>query len=328
MAKNKVTSKVIAEEESPAADTIEAKPSDASRAQMMAQATTQMASMDKSTLSQVLAIMNSKEFAKNIPDNAADQNRQTVAAKGAAMSQAMKEDVAELFSSEQLSEDFKQKTTVLFESAVTARVAAATVEIEEQYNQKLEQEIASVTEVLGQQIDQYLSYVAEQWVKENEVAIEKSLKSDLTESFINGLQRLFAEHYVTIPDDQVDIVESLVDQIDQLETRLNEQISTNVEMAEVLESYGKQEVFDEVAQGLAMTQVDKFSQLAETVEFGDVDTYKKKLEIIKEHHFGTKAKPTNLNEQVDQEDNSQPTVKYTSPLIENYAKAISRTIKK
>lgn len=325
MSKKKVQQDVIAEE-TPASDTIEAKPSDASRSAMMAQAMTKMASMDKSQLEAVLAQIGHE--ADNIADGTADKNRQSIAAKGA-VDQAVKEDVAELFGSEQLSEQFKEKTAVLFESAVSARVLAETAKIEEQYQQKLEQEVAEVTQSLSEQIDHYLSYVAEQWVKQNEVAIESSLKSDLTENFIRGLQHLFAEHYVQIPDEQVDVVESLVERIDQLEDELNEQISTNIELSEAIEGYGKQEVFNEVANGLALTQVDKFTKLSETVEYGDAETYKKKLEIIKEHHFGVKTKPTTLNEQVEQpEDNSQPEVRYTSPAIENYAKAISRTIKK
>jgi methyltransferase-like protein len=311
-------------EETTAADSIEMQPSDASRAGMMAQATTQMAAMDKSMLAQVLAMMNSKEFAKNIPDNAADQNRQTVAMKGT----AMKEDVAELFAGESLSEEFKEKTTVLFEAAVTARVNQIQVELEEQFEQKLEEQVEAVTETLSEQVDQYLSYVAEQWVKENEIAIESSLRNEMTESFISGLKDLFENHYMSFPEDKVDVVEALADKVDALEEELNDQINANLELVEAIQDYTKDQLFNEMSEGLALTQVDKFRTLCESVEFNyDEDDYKKKLGIIKEKYFGTKTAPSKLFESVDiEKPDSEPT--YLEPQIASYAKAISRTIKK
>jgi len=310
-------------EETAASDSIEMQPSDASRASMMAQATTQMATMDKSMLAQVLAMMNSKEFAKNIPDDAADRNRQSVSMKG-----AMKEDVAELFDGEQLSEKFKEKTAVLFEAAVTARVNQIEVELKEKFDSDLEHQVGEITEKLSEQIDQYLSYVAEQWVKENEIAIESSLRNEMTESFIVGLKDLFEQHYIQFPEDKVDVVEALAEKVDNLEEQLNDQINANLELVEAVHEYSKKQLLDEASEGLALSQVDKFHTLAESVDFDyDEEAYKNKLNIIKEKYFGAKAKPSTLFESVEIEKTKSEPV-YLEPQIASYAKAISRTLKK
>ena len=306
-----------------AASSIEAKPSDASKSGMMAQAMTSMAAMDKSQLSQVLAMMNSKQFASTIPDDAAAKNAASVAMKG-----AVKEDVAELFSGEQLSEEFKEKTAVLFEAAVNAKVIAEVARIEEEYEAKLTEEVEEVTDTLTEQIDHYMSYVAQNWLEENEVAIETSLRNELAEDFIMGLRNLFAEHYVQFPEEQVDAVEALAEKVEDLEARLNEQLEKNIELNAIVEERNKEKVFAEVSEGLALTQVDKFKTLTEGVEFeNNPDNYKKKLEIVKEKYFGIKTAPSTLNEEVEEVTQSQE-VKYLEPQIANYAKAISRTIKK
>lgn len=267
--------------------------------------------------------MNSKQLAAAIPDDAAARNAASIAAKG-----AMKEDVAELFGSEELSEEFKEKTTILFEAAVSARVIAETARIEEEYQQKLEEEVAQVTEALSDQIDDYLTYAAGQWMKENEVAIESSLRNELSEEFIRGLRNLFAEHYITFPEEEVDAVEALAEKVDSLEEKLNEQIRNNMELVSLVEQYNKHDVFNEVSEGLALTQIDKFKTLAEGVDFeNDATVYKRKLEVIKEQYFGVKSKPSMLNEEVDVDtpNNDKP---FLEPQIASYAQAISRTIKK
>ncbi len=310
-------------EETTASDSIEMQPSDASRAGMMAQATTQMAVMDKSMLAQVLAMMNSKEFAKNIPDDAAEKNRQSVEMKG-----AVKEDVEELFDGEQLSEEFKEKTAVLFEAAVTARVNQVKVELEEQFENKLQEEVEELTETLTQHMDQYLSYVAEQWVKENEIAIESSLRNELAESFISGLKDLFEQHYVQFPEDKVDIVEALTKKVETLENELNEQINTNIELVEAVQEYSKEQLIEEASKGLALSQAEKFKTLCESVEFDlDEEQFTKKINIIKEKYFGQKTVKTKLFEAVELDAQKEQPV-YLEPQIANYAKAISRTIKK
>lgn len=325
--KKKVTEGVVEEamegDNTSAASSIEAKPSDASKSAMMAQAMTSMAAMDKSQLDQVLAMMNSKQFASTIPDDAAAKNAASVAMKG-----AVKEDVAELFAGEQLSEEFKEKTAVLFEAAVNAKVIAEVARIEEEYETKLEEEVAQVTDTLTEQIDHYMSYVAQNWLEENQVAIDTSLRNELAEDFIMGLRNLFAEHYVQFPEEQVDAVEALAEKVEELEARLNEQLEKNIEMSAIVEERNKEKVFAEVSEGLALTQVDKFKTLTEGVEFeNNPDNYKKKLEIVKEKYFGIKQMPSTLNEEVEDSTATQE-VKYLEPQIANYAKAISRTIKK
>lgn len=309
-------------EETAAADTIQAKPSDASKAGMMAQAMTAMAVMDKSQLEQVLSTMNSQNFASTIPDGTAEKNAATVAMKG-----AVKEDVANLFGSEELTEEFKEKTAVLFEAAVNARVIAETARIEEEYQEKLTKELTESVEILRDQIDQYLSFTANEWLKENQVAIDTSIRSQLAESFIKGLHGLYAEHNFNIPEGQEEAVEALAEKVAELEGRLSEQINTNMELVSVLEQYNKEDVFDEVSEGLAVTQIDKFRTLTEGVDFGDdVDAYKKKLEIIKEQYFGVKTKPTTLNEEVEIQE--ETTTKVIDPVVARYHQAISRTVKK
>lgn len=321
--KPEVTEEAMEGDNTSAASSIEAKPSDASKSAMMAQAITSMASMDKSQLDQVLAMMNSKQFASTIPDDAAAKNAASVAMKG-----AVKEDVAELFAGEQLSEEFKEKTAVLFEAAVNAKVIAEVARIEEEYETKLEEEVEQVTENLTEQIDHYMSYVAQNWLEENQVAIDTSLRNELAEDFIMGLRNLFAEHYVQFPEEQVDAVEALAEKVEELEARLNEQLEKNIEMSAIVEERNKEKIFAEVSEGLALTQVDKFKTLTEGVEFeNNPDNYKKKLEIVKEKYFGIKQAPSTLNEEVEEPTTTQE-VKYLEPQIANYAKAISRTIKK
>jgi len=321
--KEEVMEEAMEGDNTSAASSIEAKLSDASKSGMMAQAMTSMAAMDKSQLSQVLAMMNSKQFASTIPDDAAAKNAASVAMKG-----AVKEDVAELFSGEQLSEEFKEKTAVLFEAAVNAKVIAEVARIEEEYETRLQEEVEEVTDTLTEQIDHYMSYVAQNWLEENEVAIETSLRNELAEDFIMGLRNLFAEHYVQFPEEQVDAVEALAEKVEELEARLNEQLKNNIELTAIVEEHDKENIFAEVSEGLALTQVDKFKTLTEGVEFeNNPDNYRKKLEIVKEKYFGIKTAPSTLNEEVEEYTQTQE-VKYLEPQIANYAKAISRTIKK
>lgn len=311
-------------EETAAADSITAKPSDASRAGMMAQAVTAMAVMDKSQLEQALAIMNSQEFSKSIPDGTAEKNAASVAMKG-----AVKEDVAALFGSEELSEEFKEKTAVLFEAAIAARIGLIQEELREEFEKKLETELVQATEILQEQIDSYLTFTAHEWLKENQVAIDKSIKGQLAEDFIKGLHGLFSEHNFNVPDEQVDALEAMAEKVAVLESKLNEQININMELVSVVEEYNKDDVFDEVCEGLAVTQVERFRTLAEGVDFdNDADAFKKKLEIIKEQYFGVKAKPTTLNEEVEVEETAKTVTEEVDPQIAHYMKAISRNIKK
>lgn len=328
MAKKKA---VQLNEDTAAAQSIEAKPSDASRASMMLDIMNLCGSLDKSTLEATLAQIGKE--AKDIPEGAAASNRASVAAKGDAKSvvtQAMKEDIAELFGSADLTEEFKEKTAVLFEAAVNARVLVVESELQEQYEAKLVEEVKTISEATIDQVDQYLSRTAEKWLEDNQVAIDKSLATEVVEGFMTGLHQLFTEHYVTVPEGKVDVVEALTARVDELETLYNEQTQQVIEMTEALEKKSQEETFAEVAEGLALTQVDKLKKLCEGVEFNDADSYKSKLTIIREHHFPVKRSPgpQTLLEQTTGDEPADQTVKFNDPSIKSYYAAISRTIKK
>ena len=326
-------------EETAAAETLDTKPSyaaDSSKTAMMSTMVNAMAGMNQQDLSHFLtqALDLIGKEAENIPDDAADNNRASVAMKGdakAAMlpfNQAVKEDVSELFGSEELSEAFQEKAATLFEAAVHARVNQHLVELEEQFELKLEEQYEELTEQLTEQLDDYVSYVAEEWAKENEVAIESSLKNEFSESFIYGLRNLFEQHYVQFPEEQTDVVSALAEKVEELENELNEQVNANIELVEMLQDQTKEDIFDEVSEGLALTQVDKFRTLAESVDSDmDDETYRRKLEIIKENYFGIQAQPSTLYEEVEIEEEAEKP-SFSTPHIANYAKAISKTTKR
>lgn len=241
-----------------------------------------------------------------------------------------KEDVEAMFGSSDLTEDFTLKATTLFETALAARVAVEKVAIEEAYEAKLSEEVAGIKATLEEQIDQYLNYAVQEWTKQNEVAIESSLRNDVMESFMNGLKTLFVEHYIEIPEDKVDLVAELSAKVEDLESRLNESIKDKMAVQEEVVSLQKKEAFKSVTEGLALTQVDKLRQLTESFESDDLDSYKKKLEIVKESNFAANKKPTQTNilteEFVTEDENSN--VVTVDPTVKRYADAISRTVKK
>lgn len=316
------------EAETPAAKTIQAHPSDASKAALMARAVTAIEGMEKSEaatwLDKALALIGHE--ADMIPNDAAQKNLATIAAKT-----AVKEDFDALCEGQDFSEDFKEKSSVLFDVAVTTRLLAEKAKLEEEYEKLLGEHVDTYTQTLTDQLDQYLSYIAEEWKKENEVAIDTSLRAEVAEEFINGLRNLFAEHYIEFPEDKVDAVEVLASEVEELKDKLNESMKTNMEMSSLIEEYVKKEIFDEVMSSLALTQVDKIRPLIEDVEFESPEAYRKKIGIIKENYTNTintssKAKPTSFITEEITVDSAE--VKYVDKTIANYASAISRTIKK
>jgi hypothetical protein len=240
---------------------------------------------------------------------------------------SMKEDVDAMFAGQELTEEFKEKATVIFEAAVNARVAAATEELLEQYNQSFEEAKTEITEEISQRVDEYLHYVVEQWMKANELAIESSLRTEISEEFIAGLKNLFEEHNIDIPEEKVDVVEELAKRVEELEEKLNEQITENIELRKVTDEVTKEVVFSEVSEGLAATQIEKLQTLAEGVQFDDEDSFKQKLLIIKENYFPSDKKVVQLiTEDVEDEQPEQPIE--TKGQMGRYVQAISRTIKK
>ena len=194
-------------------------------------------------------------------------------------------DVNALLGGEELSEEFKEKAKTVFESALNSKVAELKEDLQASYDEKLAEEVESSKAALAERVDSYLEYVAEEWFVENELAIEHGLKTELTESFLTGMKSLFEENYVSIPDDKYDVLESMVEKLDDMETKLNEQIEKNVSLNSRLAESVADGILDQVSDGLAATQKEKLASLAESVEFESEEQYRGKLETLKESYF-------------------------------------------
>ena len=219
----------------------------------------------------------------------------------------IEEDVNALLGGEELSEEFRQKAKVVFEAALSSKVTEIQEALEVQYEQKLEEARQGLKEALTERVDSYLEYVAEEWMTENELAIEHGLKTEMTESFLSGMKGLFEEHYVTIPEDKYDVLESMVAKLDDMETKLNEQIDKNIGLNKRLAESTADSVLSVVSEGLAATQKEKLASLAESVEFESEEEYREKLETLKESYFSrtpvsTSEAPQTLSEGVDTTD--------------------------
>jgi len=216
----------------------------------------------------------------------------------------VEEDVNALLGGEELSEEFKEKAKTIFEAALKTKVKEIKENLEAQYEEKVADRVAEAKEELGNRVDSYLEYVSEEWFSENELAIEHGLKTELTESFLSGMKGLFEEHYVTIPDDKYDVLESMVEKLDDMETKLNEQIEKNISLNSRLSESVADGILDSVSEGLASTQKEKLASLSESVEFESENQYREKLEMLKESYFptGKSSKATStetLSEGVD-----------------------------
>ena len=216
---------------------------------------------------------------------------------------SVEEDVNALLAGEELSEEFQEKARTIFETAINAKVASIREELEAKYEEKFVEEVASAKESLAERVDSYLEYVADEWFEENALAIEHGLKTEMTESFLEGMKGLFEEHYVSIPEEKYDVLESMVEKLDEMETKLNEQIEKNITLNSRLSESVADGIFDEVAEGLALSQKEKLASLSESVEFESAKTYREKLEMLKESYFSAKKAPKaqteNLSEEVD-----------------------------
>ena len=231
------------------------------------------------------------------------------------------EDVNALLGGEELSEEFKEKARVIFEAALTSKIKEVQESLEIQYAERLEEERESLKETLTERVDAYLEYVCQEWMSENELAIEHGLKTEMTESFLTGMKGLFEEHYVTIPEDKYDVLESMVEKLDDMETKLNEQIDKNIGLNKRLAESTADGVLNIVSEGLAETQKEKLASLAESVEFESEEEYREKLETLKESYFSKapaakSEAPQTLSESVD----STPAP--TSTGMEQYMRAL------
>ena len=202
---------------------------------------------------------------------------------------AIEEDVNALLAGEDLSEEFKEKAKVIFEAALNSKVKEIQEALEVQYAEKLAEEKEGLKDTLTERVDAYLEYVCEEWMTENELAVEQGLKTEMTESFLEGMKGLFEEHYVTIPEDKYDVLESMVEKLDEMETKLNEQIDKNIDLNKRLAESTADSILDQISEGLAVTQKEKLASLAESVEFESEAEYREKLETLKESYFSSKA---------------------------------------
>jgi hypothetical protein len=201
----------------------------------------------------------------------------------------MKEDIDALMNGEELSEEFRQKAETIFEAAVVTRVNEEIARIEESYEVKLQEATEQIKEGMVEQVDGYLDYIVEQWIAQNEIALERGMKSEILEGFVAGLKDLFEEHYVDIPEEKFDVLASMEDKVGELEAKLNEQVAANVEMNKTLGTIKRQQIVQEASAGLTDTEVEKFNSLAEELSYEDADTFKTKVQTIRENYFTNKT---------------------------------------
>ena len=245
---------------------------------------------------------------------------------------SIEEDVEALLAGEELSEEFQEKARTIFETAIKAKVSEIKENLQTSYEQALVEEIVTIKESLEERLDAYLEYVADEWIQENALQIEHGLKTEMTESFLQGMKGLFEEHYVTIPEERYDVIESMVDKLDEMESKLNEQIERNVALNRRLAESVADVIFADVTEGLALSQKDKLASLAENVEFESETDYREKLVTLRESYFPTnagtqKSKSENLSEEVTTEE-KETLNESISPMMAAYLETLSRSAKK
>ena len=239
----------------------------------------------------------------------------------------IEEDVAALFAGEELSEEFQEKAKTIFETTIKSKVSQITEELKNEFEQSLTEEIASIKEEIEDRADAYLEYVADEWLAENALSVEQGLKTEMTDSFLTGMKSLFEDHYVSIPEEKYDVLNSMVDKLDEMEGKLNEQIKNNVALNKRLAESSADAIFAEATEGLALSQKDKLATLAENVEFDSEETYREKLVTLRKSYF-----PENAGVQRDNSENlsegTEAPQAAPSGLMEGYLQTLSRVAKK
>jgi len=242
------------------------------------------------------------------------------------MKEKMKEDVDALFADDStISEEFKSKVSTIFEARVEDRVTQIEEEIETHYAGMLEEAVQTIKDDLTEKVDDYLNYVIEQWMEENQIAIESGLRSEMTEEFISGLRNLFAEHYIDVPAEKIDLVSELATKVEELESSLNEEIERGIQIKKSLIESHKTEVVHVVCEGLTATQVEKIKSLAESVEFSTEEEYKNKLETIRENYFPSGTKRADENQLHEELGDVEDKKVSSDPFVNAVAQAISKT---
>jgi len=240
----------------------------------------------------------------------------------------VKEDMDAIMNGEELSEDFKTKAATIFEAAVSAKVISEVNQrvdaLEEEFKKEIQEAKEEYKSNMSEKVDGYLNYVVEEWMKENELAVERGIRSELVEDFMTGLKNLFQEHYIDIPEEKVDLVDDLFEKVEDLEKQLDETVNNSVEMKKELAEYKKQETLREVSEELADTEKEKLQKLSEGVDYEDSEQYKEKLEVIKENYFPKgEDTPQPLTEEVENNE-SDELVEDVDPSVSFYANALKR----
>ena len=232
-------------------------------------------------------------------------------------------DVDALIKDEDLSEEFKNKATTIFEAAVKAKITEHKDRLNAEFEKKLNEEIEVEKERLSEKVDSYLTYVVEEWMKENSIAIERGIKGEIAEDFITGLKKLFEDHYIDVPDEKYNVLEDQAQKIEELEKRLNEEIQKSVELNKTNSEYKRNDVINEISSDLADSQKEKFNKLSEEVEYSNEEEFKSKLKTIKESYFGEKKSSSDIDD-VNVSDNQVDTAELSNTMA-RYTAAISKT---
>ena len=265
-----------------------------------------------------------------------DETQEVVAEEEATEEEVVEEesidieaDVNALFEGEELSEEFQNKARTIFEAAINSKLAEVREAVKTEYEEQLIEQVAEIKSELEERVDAYLEYVADEWLQENQIAVESGLKTEMTESFLEGMKSLFEEHYVSVPEEKYDVIESMVDKLDEMEGKLNEQIEKNIALNRRLAESSSDVVFAEVTEGLATTQKEKLATLVENVEFESEADYREKLVTLKESYF-----PSNAGSQRDKSENlsegteNPANIAEISSTMSAYLQTLNRVAKK
>jgi len=242
---------------------------------------------------------------------------------------SIEEDVNALLAGEELSEEFQEKAKTIFEAAIRSKVATIKEHLQEVYARQMVEELEHIKLELTERVDSYLEYVADEWFNENTLAVQSGLQSEMTESFLSGLKGLFEEHYVSIPEEKYDVVYNMVDKLDEMEEKLNEQIERNIALNKRLAESVADVIFAEVSEGLALSQRDKLASLAENVEFDSEADYREKLETLKNSYFAVSSAPRTVTENLSEEVSSEDVIQEShTPSMEAYLQMLGKVAKK
>jgi len=242
-----------------------------------------------------------KKEVSEVADKEKEAKKEMMTAKDKVKDMDMKEDVAALTDGEDLSEEFKQKASTIFEAAVKAKLVEEIEKLEGEYETKVDEKVSEVKEEIVDKVDAYLNYVVEEWMKENELAIEKGLRNEITEDFIGGLKSLFESHYINVPQEKYDVIESQAAEIEKLKEEINQSMEKNIELNQKIAESTREEIIKDVSSDLAATEVDKLKGLAESIEYKDAESFRKSVETLKNSYYPkAKASDTESNEVAEQ----------------------------